>query len=52
MDKLLPYVAEVIAAYKEHKVFLLIGGHEPKRVDAAVEQLEAALIAARQPVPV
>ena len=41
--------AEVIAAYREHQAFLLVGGHQPKRVDEAVSKLEVALIEARTP---
>ena len=41
--------AEVIAAYREHQAMLIVCGHEPKRVDAAINLLEAALKQARTP---
>jgi len=41
--------AEVIAAYREHQAMLLVGGHEPKRVDAAITALESSLKRARTP---
>jgi len=39
---------EVIAAYKEHQAMLLIGGHSPKRVDAAIADLQESLVNARR----
>jgi hypothetical protein len=41
--------AEVIAAHREHEAMLLVGGHEPKRVDDAVRGLDSALRADRLP---
>lgn len=41
--------AEVLAAYREHTAMLLVGGHEPKRLDAAIDALETELIKVRKP---
>lgn len=40
MDQL---IAEVIAAYREHEVMLMVGGHKPDRVRSAIDALEVEL---------
>lgn len=39
--------AEVLAAYREHQAMLLVAGHEPKQLNAAVDALEHELKAHR-----
>ena len=42
-QKLLWAIAEAIASYREHQTMLAVGGHEPRRVNAAIDNLSEIL---------
>lgn len=44
LHEIMNAAAEVIAAHHEHNAMMLVGGHEPKRLNEAIAALEAAIV--------